>query len=548
MESMDGPDNRPGQSSEGATAGSPLRLMEMLRQIREDLVRPLGAVELFDGLYRSASHFLQLDAFLFALYDEHSRTIEVVRQIESGRILPGGTFPLGQGPTSQVIITRQSRLIREWSGTPPFTLQFLSDRNSVPQSALITPVVHGSHVVGVISCFAARPNAFDESDLVLLELVAGFAAGSVITLRSSERADEGLRRRLSTLEAILADMADALLIVDEAGRVIRLNGAARQLLSLTDSSVLVGQLLDQSSWQDWPASARMLAETLVPVIRQVQVGATVAETEFELPGRARMVLSVVGTPLRDGAGALVGGILLIRDVTTARELSEVKDEVLAIASHDLRTPLTVIRAQAQFLRRGIRLSSASMDDLDQGLHVIIDQSDHVELLLARLLDLSQIEAGRFELQRDRVDLLSLVEQTVKQLQTLSAEHRLVVEAQAPVVGNWDGARLHEVLDNLIGNAIKYSPRGGDVIVQIGFDPTERNARIAIRDSGVGLTPDEATHIFERYYRGQRVRTLEGAGLGLYICQNIVEAHGGRIWALSEGPGAGATFTFTLPVG
>ena len=189
-----------------------------------------------------------------------------------------------------------------------------------------------------------------------------------------------------------------------------------------------------------------------------------------------------------------------------------------------------------------------MEDLDQGLRVIVDQSDHVELLLARLLDLSQIEAGRFELQRGEVDLPSLVVQTVARMQTLSSEHHLVVDAQSPLVGNWDGARLREVLSNLIGNAIKYSPHGGEVVVRVDTDPERSNAVVAIRDNGVGLAPDESTHVFERYFRGQRVKTLEGAGLGLYICQNIVEAHGGRIWASSEGPGTGATFTFTLPVG
>src|SRR4051794_17284462 len=214
MPSVDDSDNSRTLSSETANGAAPSRLVEMLRQAREDLVRQLADDELFDALFRAASQLVRPDAFLFALYDEDSRTVEVLRQIEYGRSLPGGTFPLGQGPTSQAITTRQSRLIREWSSTPPFTLQFLSDQNSVPQSAVITPVLYGARVVGVISCFAARPHAFDETDVILLELVAGFAAGSVINLRSSERADEELRRRLSTLEAILADMADALLIVD----------------------------------------------------------------------------------------------------------------------------------------------------------------------------------------------------------------------------------------------------------------------------------------------------------------------------------------------
>ena len=132
MPSMDDPDNSQTLSSETANAAAPSRLIEMLWRAREDLVRPLADDELFDALFRAASQLVRPDAFLFALYDEDSRTVEVLRQVEYGRSLPGGTFPLGQGPTSQAITTRRPRLIREWSGTPPFTLQFLSDRIQCP--------------------------------------------------------------------------------------------------------------------------------------------------------------------------------------------------------------------------------------------------------------------------------------------------------------------------------------------------------------------------------------------------------------------------------
>ena len=112
-------------------------------------------------------------------------------------------------------------------------------------------------------------------------------------------------------------------------------------------------------------------------------------------------------------------------------------------------------------------------------------------------------------------------------------------------GRWDPNRLDQLLTNLLGNAVKYSPHGGRIEVSLEVDETSATVRVS--DMGLGLTPEEASHVFERYYRGHDLRGLEGTGLGLYICQAIVAAHGGQIWAESPGPGQGSTFGFTLPL-
>jgi signal transduction histidine kinase len=114
-----------------------------------------------------------------------------------------------------------------------------------------------------------------------------------------------------------------------------------------------------------------------------------------------------------------------------------------------------------------------------------------------------------------------------------------------VIGHWDARRLEEVVQNLLSNAVKYSPMGGRIEVRLAAD--EQNATVLVSDSGIGLAVHEVPHVFERFYRGQDIRRLEGTGLGLYICQAIVAAHGGRIWAESGGPGQGSTFGFTLPL-
>jgi signal transduction histidine kinase len=114
-----------------------------------------------------------------------------------------------------------------------------------------------------------------------------------------------------------------------------------------------------------------------------------------------------------------------------------------------------------------------------------------------------------------------------------------------VIGHWDARRIEEVVQNLLSNAVKYSPQGGRI--DVSLEAGDECATVTVTDMGLGLTAEQASHVFERYYRGHDLRGLEGNGLGLYICQAIVSAHGGRIWADSPGPGQGSTFGFTLPL-
>jgi signal transduction histidine kinase len=177
--------------------------------------------------------------------------------------------------------------------------------------------------------------------------------------------------------------------------------------------------------------------------------------------------------------------------------------------------------------------------------MIADQADRLSKLLNLLLDLSRIESGRLELDLAPTDLRAILVSMARALQATTDAHLIEVDAPVGVIGHWDQRRIEEVVQNLLNNAVKYSPVGGRIEVRLVAD--ELNATVTVRDSGVGLAEADAPHVFERFYRGQSMRRLEGTGLGLYICHAIVSAHGGRIWAESHGPGLGSTFGFVLPL-
>jgi signal transduction histidine kinase len=248
--------------------------------------------------------------------------------------------------------------------------------------------------------------------------------------------------------------------------------------------------------------------------------------------------------MHSAGGEPAGGVIVIRDVTQQRALDRLKARVLQIASHDLQTPLTVVKGRAQWLQR--RLSQDDDDPawLREGLTAIVAQADRVSDMLRLLLDVSLVEGGRIDLHRSPTNLAALVREVAEEGRFLSEAHPISVDAPLRVDGEWDAARLRQVLQNLIKNAIKYSPEGGRVDVRVRA--TRSEVQVAVRDRGIGLRPEEASRVFEQFYRAAAARRLEGSGLGLYICQAIVAAHGGHVCATSAGPGKGTTFHFALP--
>jgi two-component system phosphate regulon sensor histidine kinase PhoR len=530
------------------TISQPGRLSQRLAalaSISQALAWPHDLDELFGVLYRETARVVDATIFILALYDPVSETVHVVQQMISGEARPGGSFPLGAGFTSEAIRTGQPRLIQHWSrDEPPIRIRYAADGGSLPESGVTVPLLWSGQTIGVLLVQSYRPEAYDQDDLATLEALAGQAASAVACLRRSEHLEPRLQGHASQLEVILESMADALLLLDAEGRIVRLNHAARELLSVGDHSVVLGQPLDSGQWERWPVGPRGVAAALRPAVAALREGQTLRDVEAELGSEGRRVLSYSCGPLRDAAGRPAGGVVVFRDVTGRHEVERLKDEVLSMASHDLKTPATVIKLRAQLLRRKVGSGAATAEELGAGLDTVVQQADRMVDLLKLLLDFSRLEAGRLTLERGRVDLVSVIGAAVEEVRATTDRHPLAVRAPADVVGVWDELRLKEVLTNLLSNAVKYSPEGGPVEVAVEAD--ERSATVRVRDQGVGLRPDELPHIFERFYRASGMRRLEGSGLGLYICQAIIAAHGGRIWAESAGPGRGSMFCFTLP--
>jgi signal transduction histidine kinase len=240
--------------------------------------------------------------------------------------------------------------------------------------------------------------------------------------------------------------------------------------------------------------------------------------------------------------------LLLRHAEIEREVARTaaRQEFLTVVSHELKTPVAVIKAYAEVLGRRGELAVWPEQDR-RVVERVHEQADRMLAMIEQLLDLRRIEAGTLPLELGRFDLAALVRRSVETIQATTAKHRLHTEAPAELIVRADRRRIEEVVTNLLENAVKYSPAGGAIDVSLARQ--DKRARLDVSDEGVGIPEGELTRVFDRFHQvgaGTYSKGHLGLGLGLFIAHEIVTRHGGRIWAESA-PARGAKFHVELPL-
>jgi signal transduction histidine kinase len=229
-------------------------------------------------------------------------------------------------------------------------------------------------------------------------------------------------------------------------------------------------------------------------------------------------------------------------LSSANEARDVKDEFLAMVTHDLRNPLNAIALNTQLLERLVSSGDPRLVRISRSLESSIVQ---MQRIISDLLDVAAIEAGKLSVQLETGDARTPIEEAVETSRSISAEKSITLDAGIgpdPLPASFDHGRIVQVLENLIHNALKFTPSGGRISVE--GRRTDHIVEIRVRDTGPGLQPEEISVIFDRFQQVEK-RGRKALGLGLYISRSIIESHGGRIWAESV-PGEGSTFLFTLP--
>lgn len=405
-------------------------------------------------------------------------------------------------------------------------------------SSVGLPLITGDSVVGVIFVFRQFA-AFSPNDRVLLGSFADQAAIAVHNAQLYKQVENDRRR----VNALLDSAADGIFILTGDLKVERSNPAFSHMIGIRTEDLQGKPHEEVIKWAKNPQL--MTLEQAVAGGWPLTAHATLyVEGDLERPnGNTPLPVGITYAPLLSDEGSLINVITTVRDITRFRQAEEMKSTFISVVSHELKTPVALIKGYVGTLRR----DDTSWDRaiVKESLQVIEEEADRLSGYIENLLDATRLQASGFTIKRSDIQIADLIERVAARFRTQTEKHTINVHlpANLPVILA-DDERINQVFSNLISNAIKYSPGGEiSIIAKVKND----NIIFCISDEGPGIDPNDLPFVFDRFYRSPNaIRQTKGAGLGMYLAKAIVEAHGGRIWIDLE-HGKGARVCFCLPI-
>jgi len=519
---------------------------DILYQVSSSIRYGLGYQHLIGLLSSSLDKLMDYDVFcsLLILSGDEDFETRVLHDVPADYLnaLKGLLVDeLAAYPHSAVVSGRLAALREE---LPPSNADF-------PAGSVVgTPLEVNGQAVGMIYATSRRANAFSDEEAALLRTIVQRMGETVERLQSTIRGEQ------DKMQSMVASMAEGVVMFDANDELVVLNPKARSMLGLA-----LGEELNRQSFFKsvaWAEIGEFLAQPAEDEVRH---------REFEVDSAPEpKTLAVAVGPVKDDRDERLGRLAVIRDVTLERELDRMKSDFVAIVSHELRTPLASIKMFTSNLLDGVEgeVTEGQRDTLTR----MAKNLDRLSRLINQLLDLSKLEAGKMEMRLAPVDVRELLESIVAVFTPGAGAKHITLKLRLPetLPVPWaDPDRVEQVLTNLLGNALKFTPEGGRVMieasrhdpdpaVQIGA-PGERSPvsgegylAVSVTDTGLGIPEHDIGRVFDKFYQTDHsiTRKTGGTGLGLPICREIIAKHGGRIWAEST-LGEGSTFTFELPI-
>ncbi len=484
---------------------------------------------MLDLLIRRAVELLDASSGALALYDQDQDVFVYKAAAGMRDELPGITFKAGEGPSGEVVERRESLLLER---SVPEGSALLAEEVPNEITALLSPIVWRDRSTGIFEIYRdAEERPFSGDDLSLLALFTSQTAIALENVNLYQIMSEDKTR----MESILLSVADGVVALNNDAQVILVNSEAEKILNLPPFQDIQGSHVKEVIRN--PDIANLLLKSLYT---QDELALEITQS---IP--RKLIMEVQTSVIDDEKKERRGVVAVLRDITRMRELEQAKSDFVSTVSHELRTPLTSIKAYtATLLREDVTFDTSTQREF---LSIIEEEADRLTRLIADLLDVSRIESGKFELKTREFDFIKLINIVLDKLMSQTDIHEVDVitpGSLTPLMADPD--KIEQVLMNLLGNAVKYSPRGGRIEVEV--KEYSNKIECSVKDSGVGIPKEYLVRVFEKFSRvdNRATRGIGGTGLGLYITRSIVEAHGGTIWVESS-PSKGSKFHFTLPL-
>lgn len=413
------------------------------------------------------------------------------------------------------------------SVTVPLVIEKRDEENRVIERTMI----------GVLHAFNKRHEEdFNEEDVRLLERMAKNVGSIIANLQLYREVVEEREELLQTFESLAA----GLLLVSPEGRISQMNSSARAMFNLTNE--VIGKNYEEVIHNQPKFQA---------LYEKVRGGQDCPAIELEVTiHNSDRIYQAQGAQVRGEDGKDLGVVAILTDITEIKNIERMKSSFVAMASHELRTPLTAIKGFSSTLLEGLDAELYTKEDQREFLGIVTSECDRLRRLIDDLLNTSRIEAGEsLKPNYTDVQITELLEKVMKVQQQSTQKHtiKLAIENRLPehMVGDQD--KLDQALTNLLNNAIKYAPDGGDVTIHARFEDGN-TLLVGVEDQGLGIPKDHLTKVFERFHRvnNEDNRKIYGTGLGLFLVKHLIEeVHFGKIWVESE-VGKGSTFWFRIP--
>jgi NtrC-family two-component system sensor histidine kinase KinB len=499
-----------------------------LYTLASEITGSLDLQQVLNKVVVSMRHITRCRGCCIFLLDEKGEVLEIkAADGVSPRWQQEARLRVGEGISGKAVAERRVVYVPDTRQAPDFV-----PFDPTVRSILAVPLIVKDRVIGALNIDDSSPDAFNPEQERLLTITAAQAAIVIENARLFAEIMSAKRRN----DAIITHMADGLLMLDPQGHVVSLNPALEKMLGIKEKEVL-GQLVTDSETDS------RLAAICQRGGEEELGGVTVKEISLSEP--ADRTFKVFASDMRDSSGNHLGEVRVLHDVTRERELDRLKDDFISFVVHELRTPLSAILGFVQLILDDQVPDTGTQREF---LTIVKRQAAQLGTLVDNLLDLSRLESGLIKLKEEPVSMSSVLQQVGTKMQGLAQSKGIALEVTTPadlltVIG--DDRWLEQVVTNLVGNAIKFTPEGGRVTVSGEVEGPE--VLIEIADTGPGIPAEALELIFSKFYRVSNVatRAAEGTGLGLYIARKAVESHGGRIWVEST-VGEGSTFRFALP--
>jgi signal transduction histidine kinase/DNA-binding response OmpR family regulator/uncharacterized protein (DUF433 family) len=529
--------------------------LELVNELALAVNSSLDLQKIFASSMQKLSQLLDAEAVSLILINEARKELEIDVSSRTGKgVSTSIDFPLGTEVTPQTIEEQVPVIVSKILDHLQAELDIALPADTGAIKCI--PMISKEQIIGAIAIVTEQGRDFAVTDEVLLNSAVGIIAVAVenanlfrevqdfsrhLEQMVAERTRELAQEKEKT-EAILANMADGLLVLDAEKRILTANMVAEGMLDFR-----------LSEWQGKSIGPQQLENSLWLCISDMADSAEpILTASVDIPSseQSSAVLSIQAhsAKIQNETSQVIGTVIVLRDITGIKEVGRMKARFMAGVTHELKTPLSVIGLHAKnLLNYQARMPEQKRNEL---LNVIQVQVKLLEKLIESILELSRLDAGMMKGEREPLDLPGLTEQVVLDLTPLAEEKQITLAWQKPATSMpilADAGQMERVIRNLIDNAIKYTQAGGSVEVQNTLELIDSRAVVSIRvtDTGIGIPPEHQLRIFDRFYRVDPSHTIPGTGLGLSIVKEIVSVYQGDI-QLESMPGEGSTFIVTLP--